>query len=183
MMTTKKTGHLLSLVPETTERKWSPTPKQIEFLNAALECGLDRNISTICNAVSVSRQAFYGWLKTPGFAKLWDEVPRQQLKKHLPSVVSAMIKRAQGGDPSSAKLVMSAAGMLGPDVVRGDTLTQINIAATHLALIPRADNLEQFKIIQEAVRKAAAEVIDVEMSDAGEGDDDAVAASTDDTGV
>ena len=179
VMATKNTGHLLSLVPETTERKWSPTSKQIEFLNAALECGLDRNISTICNAVNLSRQAFYGWLKTAGFAKLWDEVPRQQLKKHLPSVVSAMIKRAQGGDPSSAKLVMSAAGMLGPDVVRGDTLTQINIAANHLAMIPRASNMAEFEMIKDALQKAReiegydgvdpgnGEVIDVQVDDCG----------------
>lgn len=100
---------------------WSPSPKQAAFLEAATECGFDRNISTIARAAGVPRRTVYNWLDNdPGFKDAWENLWKKTLSRHVPGVVAALVKRAQRGDVPAAKVVLDLAGFLGPDVKARD---------------------------------------------------------------
>ncbi len=150
-MTVKNSIQFLTSAAEPADSNWEPSPKQIDFLNAALKAGLNRNIAAVCRDAGVSRVAFYNWLRQPGFAALWESMPRKVLSAHMPGVMAAMVRKAQEGDTAAAKLLFQATGLIGRDVVGSDTVATTNV---HLELVRRADNWEQFQEITRAVDEA-----------------------------
>ena len=115
----KNNIHPLTSAAEPAESNWEPSSKQIDFLNAGIRCGLNRNVAAVCRDAGVSRVAFYNWLKQPGFAAAWAELPRKVISAHLPGVVAAVVRKAQEGDVAAARLLFQAAGLIGRDAVAG----------------------------------------------------------------
>ena len=101
----------------------------------------------------MSRVAFYNWLKQPGFAAAWAELPRKVISAHLPGVVAAVVRKAQEGDVAAARLLFQAAGLIGRDAVAGVTVA-ISTTNIHHGIIERADSWEQFQYISRAVKEA-----------------------------
>lgn len=93
--------------------EWVPTSQQAKFLEAATECGFDRNLTAVAKAAGVPRRTVYNWLeRDEGFKNSWENLWKTTLSRHVPGVVAALVKRAQGGDPTAAKLVLEMAGIL-----------------------------------------------------------------------
>lgn len=91
---------------------WIPTPKQAAALEAAQEAGLNRSITTICEAAGVDRRGFYRWLDSiPEFKAAWEDIWHGTIKRHMPGVVAAMIAKAQDGDVPAARLIADLAGV------------------------------------------------------------------------
>ena len=162
-MTVKNNIQFLTSAAKSADSEWEPSPKQIDFLNAAIKAGLNRNIAAVCRDAGVSRVAFYNWLRQPGFAAFWESMPRKVLSAHMPGVMAAMVRKAQEGDTAAAKLLFQATGLIGRDTVVGD---QTSVTNLHLSLVQRADNWPQFQAIREAVQ-ANLKTIDAEAKDEG----------------
>ncbi len=148
VMTMKNDIQFLTSAAESADSEWEPSPKQIDFLNAAIKAGLNRNIAAVCRDAGVSRVAFYSWLKQPGFAAFWEAMPRRLISAHTPGVMAAMVRKGQEGDTAAAKLLFQAAGLIGRDVVGSDTVATTNV---HLELVRRADNWSELEDIMKAV--------------------------------
>lgn len=144
----KNNIQFLTSAAESADSEWEPSPKQIDFLNAALKAGLNRNIAAVCRDAGVSRVAFYNWLRQPGFAALWESMPRKVLSAHMPGVMAAMVRKAQEGDTAAAKLLFQATGLIGREVVGGDSVAVTNV---HLEHVRRADNWSELQDIMKAV--------------------------------
>ena len=144
---------------------WQPSIKQHRVLNAAAEAGIHRSVTAIAKQAGVRRQTIYEWLNNdPAFRHAWDELPRNLLRTHLPGVVAAMVRKAQGGDVQAAKLVLEAAGLLGgayQDARAGATTTNL-----HLQIIQRAGSLEEFERIKAAIDAQQRPMIEAQPSDA-----------------
>jgi len=90
---------------------WKPKPRQRRVLEAAQKAGLNRSILTVCDESKVSRSTFYYWMANDsGFADAWDKVWRKAIKRHLPSIVAALVSKARKGDVPAARLVADMAG-------------------------------------------------------------------------
>lgn len=116
---------------------WAPTPKQAAALEAAQEAGLNRSITTICEAAGVDRRGFYRWLeKDPDFRAAWDDIWRGGLRRHMPGVVAAMVAKAQDGDVPAGRLLADMAGLtkqrFEADIRHGGTVTHDYSAAQRL---------------------------------------------------
>lgn len=117
----------------TKSKEWTPSAKQAQFLQAAAEVGLDRNLSKIAKEAGVARQTVYEWLdKDPDFTRVYEGMWRKILWKHLPSVVSAMVKKAQGGDIHAARLTFDLAGLLKQKLEVGGRITLEELVAASM---------------------------------------------------
>lgn len=117
---------------------WRPTPKQRAALEAAQDAGLDRSITTICEAAGVDRRGFYRWLeKDADFRAAWDDIWRGSIRRHMPGVVAAMVAKAQQeGDVPAARLLADMAGLtkqrIEAELKHGGTVTHDLSAAQRL---------------------------------------------------
>lgn len=107
---------------------WIPTPKQAAALEAAQEAGLNRSITTICEAAGVDRRGFYRWLDSiPEFKAAWEDIWHGTIKRHMPGVVAAVVTKAQDGDIPAARLLADLAGItkqrIEADLTHGGTVT------------------------------------------------------------
>ena len=80
----KNNIHPLTTAAEPAESNWEPSPRQVDVLNAALNSGLNRTVSAVCRDADVSRVSFYNWMKQPGFAAAWAELPRKVISASMP---------------------------------------------------------------------------------------------------
>ena len=87
--------------------------KQRDVINTAMEPGIERTITAVCDAARVSRDTFYRWLRdSPEFRDAWENAWHGAIRRHLPGVVAAMIDRALAGDVKAARLVADLAGVI-----------------------------------------------------------------------
>ena len=136
-----------------------PSNNQKALLAVAMKCGMNRNIRAMCREANISHVSFYSWLKIPGFAALWRDLPVKVIQTYLPNASAALMAKAIGGDVAAIKLAMQAAKIVGSGAVEvhvGDKIGQ-QLNVTHLDLIPRADNHEQFLAIKRAMEQAMAD--------------------------
>lgn len=97
--------------------------RQRKLLDTAMEPGISRSITAVCEASDVTRQTFYRWLDNDEFRQAWESVWYGSIRRHLPGVVAAMIDKAQGGDVQAARLVADMAGVMKQHVETSGTQT------------------------------------------------------------
>ena len=105
-------------------------PKQRELLEVAQNVGLNRNITVVCEEAGVPRRNFYNWLeRDPDFREAWETVWYGTIKKHMPGVLSAVVKQAQGGVVQAARLLADISGIIKQKIALGgdDTLPALRI--------------------------------------------------------
>jgi len=95
-----------------TSTTWKPNRRQQKVLEAAQEAGLNRTICQVCEDAGVPRHTFYNWMGKPEFAQAWDDVWRRAIVRHMPSVVSAVMYKAQKGDVAAARLLADMVGAI-----------------------------------------------------------------------
>lgn len=87
--------------------------KQRLLIEAALEGGLKRNITTLCAEAGVSRSQFYRWMESDdAFRNAWESLWRGIVSRHFPTAVAALVEKAQRGDVSASRLMAELLGVL-----------------------------------------------------------------------
>jgi len=89
---------------------FEPNVKQAAMLECARQAGLNRNVSKLCQEANISRTSFKRWMKTDGFRRAWEELPKAMILDHMPGIVAAMVKRALAGEVGAAKVLLTMAG-------------------------------------------------------------------------
>jgi len=92
--------------------KWTPTADQAKLFDEALNSGLRRSVTAICQKAGVSRAAFYRWMQDAHFRAAWSELHTEAISRHLPGVTAAVIFQAERGNISAARLLYEVAGAL-----------------------------------------------------------------------
>ena len=105
---------------------WQPSEKQARYLEASMHCGLWRSIAELAREAGVARSTVHTWLKDGDFVNALEALPRAALRLHITSVLMAMIRKAQEGGVSAAKLVLQAAKLIGSDAVAEHTIAITN---------------------------------------------------------
>ena len=117
------------------------TPKMLSVLEAAMEIGLNRSITKVCDDADVARQTFYKWLdSSEEFKKAWDEVWYGSIKRHLPGVISAQIERALQGDTRAAELIAKLAGV---SVEKLELSGAVDVGAKVTYYLPEKDVIDE----------------------------------------
>jgi hypothetical protein len=92
---------------------WKPRPKQKKLLEAAQVPELNRTVTAICDEAGIKRNTFYTWIKKDeDFRNAWNEVWEWAIDRHMPSVVAAQLKKAQGGDTYAARYLSDLSGRM-----------------------------------------------------------------------
>lgn len=96
--------------------------KQRLLIEAALESGLKRNITTLCAEAGVHRSQFYRWMESDdAFRDAWESLWRRMLNRHFPTAVAAIVERAQRGDVPASRLMAELLGVLKQQVEQSGT--------------------------------------------------------------
>lgn len=107
-----------------TSAVWRPTREQQALLDTALESGIGRTITAVCEESGVPRRTYYNWMQDPDFARAWEDAWYGTVRRHLPGAIQALSQRALEGDVPAIKLLTELAGVYRDRrEVTGDGLT------------------------------------------------------------
>jgi hypothetical protein len=173
----KKTGHLMpyenqNALTVKAEGDFQLNNNQKAFLEIAMQSGPKRTDKAMCHEAGITPQTLCAWRKQPGFMAAWEDLPVKIIKRRLPNASSALMDEAEGGNVAAVKLALQAGGVVSSGAAQvhvGDVVAQqLNqypgqrpgqqVYGDHRDFVLRADNAEQFKIIQAVSEKVAAEI-------------------------
>ena len=122
------------------------SPRQAHLIECAMEPGMQRTITAVCEAAGVTRVTFYRWVREDSdFREAWEDAWRGSIRRQLPGVAAAMIHQALAGDVRAARLVVDMAGVVTRE--HKLTLPTLREEAERLA---RATGLNVDEIMAEA---------------------------------
>ena len=162
---------------------WELNNNQKRFLEIAMQSGPKRTDKSMCEETGITPQTLCAWRKQPGFIAAWEALSLKIIKRRLPNASSALMDEAEGGNVAAIKVALQAARIIGSGGVQvhvGDKIDRQMNVVSHLDLIARANNFQEFKAIKRAMEQSMAEsaaeeaavakaaAIDVEVVEAGD---------------
>lgn len=127
-----------------TAREWSPNEAQRRFLDVVSEVGLKMPIKDVCELAQVPRRTFYNWMmdegpgSCPEFKEAYRTIWKTVLRGDVPSIVSAMVEEAQGGDVPAARLLLEMVGDYIPKAEMNHTASLADLVGQAVAIRDKA---------------------------------------------
>ena len=88
------------------KRKWKPTVAQLKALSYLDARGYDTDETEVAGHVGLHEDVFRGWSKTPAFVDYTLQRSNKRLRRQVPKVYEAMLRRARKGNVNAARLFL-----------------------------------------------------------------------------